>query len=355
MANDTQNKPSISIQYTETTNCIDLAAGEILGWWHPNPEHTQIWLEQLCGLQPNPPFTLKIQDEDATAQPPHLRKLALAYSQPTLWQHLTVTQHLAYGLEQHGIPSYEAEPRIEKTLKDFALHEHSDAFPHTLDAEQQTRLNLARAYTIEPHILLLHQPLAHHPEHTRNTLIQQLRTLAKRDKQTILFTTDNPTTALTLADRIYYTQDDQPTQSATPTDLYKLPKSRKIAQATGPINLIEAKIIRAEGGLAYVSTPIGEFSGTLANPEDTPKDGSTAYLAIRPECLKLEDLYPPEENCIQGNLTGHTYNGSTATYQFKAQDTTLTITELNPRKLSHPTDKPLHAWCDPDDTLILTE
>ena len=78
-----------------------------------------------------------------------------AERQGALWPHLTVRQHVAFGLEQQGLSPAEVARRVEVVAGRLGLFEVLERRPDALTLAERRRLALARALAVEPRVLLL--------------------------------------------------------------------------------------------------------------------------------------------------------------------------------------------------------
>jgi nitrate/nitrite transport system ATP-binding protein len=90
----------------------------------------------------------------------------------------------------------------EKYLAAVGLRDIADCFPDQLSAGMRQRVGIARAFALDPKVLLLDEPFSLLDVVTRMELQDQLMELCKRQEKTVLMVTHDVDEALLLADRI---------------------------------------------------------------------------------------------------------------------------------------------------------
>jgi NitT/TauT family transport system ATP-binding protein len=101
-------------------------------------------------------------------------------------------------------PSEAAQRRARGLLGAMGLGEVLDAFPGRLSGGMQRRVALARAFVIEPKLLLMDEPFVSLDVPTANRLRAMLVELWQRCRCTVLFVTHDLREALALADRVCF-------------------------------------------------------------------------------------------------------------------------------------------------------
>ena len=84
------------------------------------------------------------------------------------------------------------------------MSEFADAFPRHLSAGQMRRVALARAYAVEPEVLLLDEPFVSLDDVAAERLRAMLMDIWHQRPVTVLFVTHDLTEAVSLADRVLY-------------------------------------------------------------------------------------------------------------------------------------------------------
>ncbi|MFC3959274.1 ABC transporter ATP-binding protein [Halovivax cerinus] len=82
------------------------------------------------------------------------------------------------------------------------LGEHADKYPTQLSGGQQQRVGIARAFSIDPEILLMDEPFSNLDEITADELRTELIDIWEKLDKTVFFVTHDITEAVALSDRI---------------------------------------------------------------------------------------------------------------------------------------------------------
>ena len=105
----------------------------------------------------------------------------------------------------------------------------AERYPDELSGGQQQRVGVARALASDPDYLLMDEPFGALDALTRDTLQQELLSLKKRLKKTIVFVTHDIFEAVILGDRIAVLHEGTLEQLGTNKEVYERPASRFVA------------------------------------------------------------------------------------------------------------------------------
>jgi ABC-type Fe3+/spermidine/putrescine transport system ATPase subunit len=83
----------------------------------------------------------------------------MVFQNYAVFPHLRIGDNVAYGLRARKIPGREIGERVARALKLIQLDGFEHRWPHQLSGGQLQRVAIARAVVIEPHVLLLDEPL----------------------------------------------------------------------------------------------------------------------------------------------------------------------------------------------------
>jgi NitT/TauT family transport system ATP-binding protein len=127
---------------------------------------------------------------------------AMVFQDHSLFPWLTVLENVTYGLEMRGVGKQRRVEAAEPFLKMVGLAKYRDYYPHQLSGGMKQRASLARAFVVNPDILLMDEPFAALDAQNKVILQEELLRIWEADRKTIVFITHDIEEALALSDRI---------------------------------------------------------------------------------------------------------------------------------------------------------
>ncbi|MGP3985794.1 ABC transporter ATP-binding protein [Streptomyces sp. 3N207] len=124
------------------------------------------------------------------------------FQQYALFPWLTVRQNVEFGLKLAAVPAEERHRRAGQAIGLVGLDDFADALPKTLSGGMKQRCAIARAYAVDPQVLLMDEPFGALDALTRVQLQDQLLATWSREKRTVLFITHDVDEAVYLASRV---------------------------------------------------------------------------------------------------------------------------------------------------------
>ena len=117
---------------------------------------------------------------------------------------LTVRQNIAFAVKSRW-PEWKAVPvdaHVEKFVALVGLSPAIDKKPSQLSGGMKQRVGIARAFSIQPKMLLLDEPFGALDALTRGTIQDELMAIVRQTQQTVFMITHDVDEAILLADRI---------------------------------------------------------------------------------------------------------------------------------------------------------
>ena len=117
---------------------------------------------------------------------------------------LTVRQNIAFAVKSRW-PDWkksQVEAHVEKFVALVGLSPAIDKKPSQLSGGMKQRVGIARAFSIQPKMLLLDEPFGALDALTRGTIQDELMTIVRQTQQTVFMITHDVDEAILLADRI---------------------------------------------------------------------------------------------------------------------------------------------------------
>ena len=137
---------------------LTVAPGEILGLVGPNGSGKTTTLRCLAGILPPTAGTLRVAGHDIVDEPVEAkRRLAFVPDEPRLFEHLTVSDHLAIQARLYGVA--EGRARAAELLAELGIEDRKDAFPSELSRGMKQKLMTAMALLHRPKVLIFDEPL----------------------------------------------------------------------------------------------------------------------------------------------------------------------------------------------------
>lgn len=157
-------------------------------------------LRIINGLMAPDQGTVKLGDEMVTGVPGKGRGMVFQTFDLFPWR--TALENVAFGLEAAGVPKSERMDRARDYLGRVGLTQFANSLPHEMSGGMQQRVGIARAFAINPNILLMDEPFGALDVQTRDVMQDQLLDIWQADQKTVIFVTHGIEEALYLADRV---------------------------------------------------------------------------------------------------------------------------------------------------------
>ena len=129
------------------------------------------------------------------------RKISFVFQSPLLMD-MTVEQNVALGLTFRGVSKQETLERAGRWMKTLGIESLSERRASQLSGGEAQRVSLARAFTLEPELLLLDEPFAALDPPTHARLLDDLSDILKKNQRTAVFVTHNLREASRLSHRM---------------------------------------------------------------------------------------------------------------------------------------------------------
>jgi spermidine/putrescine transport system ATP-binding protein len=261
--------------------------------------------------------------------PPFQRKVNTVFQSYALFQHMTVYQNLAFGLEMEGAKEDEIKKRVGRALEMVQLSGMDRRKPKQLSGGQQQRVALARALVKTPDVLLLDEPLGALDLKLRKEMQLELKALQQQLGITFIYVTHDQEEALTMSDRIAVMSKGKIQQLGTPVEIYERPTNKFVADFIGESNFLEGKVKSISKSEASVFVPSlnAELIG-MPISEGIVK-GEEVIVSIRPEKIHIAEEDAFNQNMFRATVTNTVYIGVDTKVFVDAHDAKLKVWEQN--------------------------
>ena len=285
-----------------------VAAGTLVTLLGPSGCGKTTTLRLIAGLEMATSGQIFIGGDDVTRVPATDRDVSMVFQSYALFPHMTVLENVCYGLRVGGRPRDQALAAAREGLALLGLAGFDDRLPGELSGGQQQRVAVARALVLEPRVLLFDEPLSNLDAKLRRRVRQEIRDLQQKLALSVVYVTHDQEEALAVSDQIIVMDNAAIAQQGTPTELYRRPASRFVADFIGDANLVRGTLRRADDRLADLR--LGGL--TLALAHRGIADGEVD-VAIRPEAVRLRAADGAEAP-LAGTILKAAYLGSHMEY-----------------------------------------
>lgn len=165
---------------------------------------------------------------------------------------------------------------------------------------------------------------------------------------------------MTVSDRIAVMDQGRMVQIATPAEIYEYPATRYVADFIGDVNFLSGRVTSVDGQEVRLASDEVAGDIVVTQAEAQPSVGDEAWLAIRPEKMRIS-LDPPAEgaaNSAEGEVWDIAYLGDLSVYHVRLasghviKSTVTNQTRLVERPISWD-DKVWVSW-SPEGGVVLT-
>ncbi len=162
------------------------------------------------------------------------RSMGYVIQQTGLFPHMTIRENIEIIPVLQKKDPQQIEERTIQLMKMVGLDEEFlQRYPTQLSGGQLQRVGVARAFALDPQIILMDEPFSALDPITRNQLQDELLYLQTRLRKTIVFVTHDMDEAVKLADLICIMKNGRIVQYGTPEEIMKAPADEFVANFVG--------------------------------------------------------------------------------------------------------------------------
>ncbi|KHL10747.1 molybdate transport system ATP-binding protein [Mumia flava] len=229
---------------------LHVRPGEVLAVVGPNGAGKSTALRAVAGLEPIADGEVRVGDVvwestvDGTRLPTPQRDLAMVFQDPLLFPHQSVLANVTFGIRHRAdrprtsvrtrrTGGREARRRARASLESAGLADLASTPAARLSGGQRQRVALLRALATDPAVLLLDEPTSA----LDVGVTTEVRTFLRRHVRTfggaVLLVSHDPLDAFVLADRVAVLEDGRVTQTGTPDEIARRPRTPYVADLMG--------------------------------------------------------------------------------------------------------------------------
>lgn len=310
---------------------LDIEKGELVTLLGPSGCGKTTTLRMIAGFEFPTSGDIYLDGKEIDDLPPHKRDMSMVFQSYAIFPHLSVYENIAYGLKVQRLPKSEIQERVAKTLDLVELGGYENRAPNQLSGGQQQRVALARALIMEPKVLLMDEPLSNLDAKLREQMRSEIRRIQQFLGITSVYVTHDQVEAMTISDRIVVMNEGRIDQVGSPTEIYRHPRSRFVADFIGRANFINGSVKSKQNG--KLELDILGHSISVPAADGQYGAGSAVTVVVRPEMMALN----PSEAHVEGVVRMASYLGNVAEYEVDVAGQILSLVDSDPRHITiHP-------------------
>ncbi len=264
---------------------VEVQTGEVLALIGPNGAGKSTLLRVLGLLELPTAGEVRFREQPVPRSSHDLlsmrRRFACVFQEALLCD-TTVEANAALGLRLRGRPAADVADQVNLWLQRLGVAHLADRRARTLSGGEAQRVSLARAFAIQPEILLLDEPFAALDPPTRAELLTLLQELLRQAGCTTIFVTHDREEALQLGDRIAVVMDGRICQIGRPSEVFGRPATEEVARFVGVETILDGRVVGERDGLLSVAV-----NGATIEALGNAGVGDHVLVCLRPEDLVI--------------------------------------------------------------------
>ncbi|GAA5154038.1 betaine/proline/choline family ABC transporter ATP-binding protein [Nocardioides marinquilinus] len=224
---------------------LTIPAGEIVMFVGPSGCGKTTSLKMINRLIEPTSGTILIDGQDVKqqSQTELRRRVGYVIQGGSLFPHMTVTKNIAIVPKLLGWDADRISTRVDELLDLVGLdpERYRDRYPRELSGGQQQRVGVARGLAADPPVILMDEPFGAVDPITRQRLQDELLSIQRELRKTIVCVTHDIDEAIKLGDRILILQEGaQVAQYDTPEVVLSAPANDFVADFVGAGSSLKA-------------------------------------------------------------------------------------------------------------------
>ena len=157
------------------------------------------------------------------------RKISFVFQDPLLMD-MSVEKNIALGLKFRGIDRDKVRTQVNRWSKAMGIESLLGRRAAQLSGGEAQRVSLARAFVLDPELLLMDEPFSAVDPPTRAQLLKDLSSLLSQNQRTTVIVTHNLAEAAQVGNRIAVIINGELSQVGTPQELRAKPADRSVEE-----------------------------------------------------------------------------------------------------------------------------
>lgn len=243
--------------------------------------------------------TITINNEDISKKEKIKLRRNIGYviQQTGLFPHMTIRDNIEIIAHAEEKPKDEITKRTAELMDMVGMDDtFLDRYPNELSGGQQQRVGVARAFALDPEIILMDEPFSALDPITRHSLQDELVSLQSKVKKTIVFVTHDMSEAIKIADKICIMDKGEIIQYDTPENILKNPANDFVSEFVGKNRIWESpEYIRAKDIMIDdIVTCFGDLS--LSRALDRMRTNKVnSLIVIEKKTRRMEGIVKPKQ------------------------------------------------------------
>jgi NitT/TauT family transport system ATP-binding protein len=178
---------------------LSIAQQEFVAILGPSGCGKSTFLHIVGGFEPATGGEMRLNDRSIGPPGPDR---GMMFQDLSLFPWLTATENVAWPLEMKGLGKAERASKAREYLDLVHLSRYADLYPGQLSGGMKQRVALARLFALDPEIMLMDEPFGALDAQTRELLQEELQSIWRRERKTVLFVTHDIDESIYLATRL---------------------------------------------------------------------------------------------------------------------------------------------------------
>ena len=214
-----------------TINSLDIKRGETLAIVGPNGAGKSTLLLALAHLIKPARGEIAFHGKPISQMDDleYRRKISFVFQDPLLMD-LSVEDNIALGLKFRGTNKGEIRTRVNRWSKAMGVESLLGRRAGQLSGGEAQRVSLARAFVLDPELLLMDEPFSAVDPPTRAQLLKDLSNLLSHDHRTTMIVTHNLKEAAQIGDRVAVIINGVLKQVVTPKQIKEKPADKSVRE-----------------------------------------------------------------------------------------------------------------------------
>ena len=232
---------------------LEVLDGEVLAVIGPNGAGKTTLLQVLALLEKPAKGEVMFEGQPVRGRELALRRRMAVMLQEPLLLRRSVAENVAMGLKLRGAPRSERRLRVKRWLERFDVAHLAERSARKISGGEAHRVSLARAFALEPEVLLLDEPFSALDQPTRESLLEELAAALSETGLTTVFVTHDRNEALRLGHRVAVVVDGELRQVGPTAEVFAAPADEEVASLVGAETVVPGRRIAAREGLVSVA------------------------------------------------------------------------------------------------------